>query len=226
MAAHELDNKAERMESHTASAISSLAPELLQNNAIRQMNKAEAAATITSNGFPQLELFDNGASMMKAENASHTLSFKSQYATGSELSSDREMRQVGLKPENVKHTVAKEDGGWTDEKSTVKYPNGVEVTVEARTKHMQSGKDVSVDPEVTVKLPKGYTKDKDGDIKDQNNVTVGQVNEDGTVTMKVRDGKPGEANSYVTQSPAGVTEATVFEHHDNSGIMTTLKVHH
>ncbi len=222
MAAHELDNQAERMESRVASPISSLAPELLQNNSVRHMNKAEAAATITNNGFPQLELFDSGSSMMKADSSTNTLKFASKYETGSELSSDRELKQAGLKPENVKHSVTKEDGGWTDEKSTVKYPNGVEVTVEGRSKHMASGRDVVLDPEVSVKLPKGYTETKDGEIKDNHNVTVGKVNDDGTVTMKVKDAQNGHSSEYVTQSPAGVREETVFEHKNGSGLSGRL----
>lgn len=223
MAAHELDNQAERMESRVASSISSLAPELLQRNSVHQMNKAEAASTITNNGFPQIELFDSGASTMKADSSMNTLKFASKYETGNELSSERELRQVGLKPEHVKHTVAKEDGGWTDEKTTVKYPNGVEVTVEGKTKHSDSGRDVTLAPEVTVKLPKGYTKDKDGDIKDEHNVTVGKINEDGTVTMKVKDAQNGRDSQYVTQSPAGVTEETVFESKNGSGISSRLR---
>lgn len=223
MAAHELDNQAERMESRVANTISSLAPELLQRNSIHQMNKAEAASTITNNGFPQLELFDGGASTMKADSLKGGLKFASKYETGNELSSERELRQVGLKPENVKHTIAKEDGGWTDEKTTVKYPNGVEVTVEGRTKHTDSGRDVTMDPEVTVKLPKGYTKDKDGDIKDEHNVTVGQINKEGAVTMKVKDAQNGHDSQYVTQGPAGVVEETVFESKSGSGISGRLR---
>lgn len=223
MAAHELDNQAERMESRVTSNISSLAPELLQNNSIRQINKAEAAATIANNGFPQLELFDSGSSMMKADSSTNTLKFASKYETGEELASPRELRQVGLKPENVKHTVAKEDGGWTDEKTTVKYPNGVEVTVEGRTKHTDGGRDVVMDPEVSVKLPKGYTRNKDGEIKDEHNVIVGKIDEDGTVTMKVKDAQNGHDSQYVTQSPAGVSETQVFEHKNGTGLLDRLK---
>lgn len=206
MAAHEIDNKAERTESRESNNISSLAPELLQNGSIRQLNKVEAAATITNNGFPQLDLFD-GSAVMKADSTSHALRLSSKYETGSELTSDRELKQVGLDPKHVKHTNVKQDGGWSEESTSVKYPSGIEVTVSGRTKHTDHGTDVVMDPTATIKepLPKGYHKDKDGAILDSSNKKVAEINEDGTVTIKV-------GKEWVTQSPAGVTEAVVFDH--------------
>ncbi len=206
MAAHEIDNKAERTESRESNNISSLAPELLQNGSIRQLNKVEAAATITNNGFPQLDLFD-GSAVMKADSTSHALRLSSKYETGSELTSDRELKQVGLDPKHVKHTNVKQDGGWSEESTSIKYPSGIEVTVSGRTKHTDGGHDVVLDPSATIKepLPKGYHKDKDGAILDSSNKKVAEINEDGTVTIKV-------GKEWVTQSPAGVTEAVVFDH--------------
>lgn len=207
MAAHEIDNKAERSESRESMTISSLAPELLQNGSIRQLNKVESAATITNNGFPQLELFDSGATMMKADSTSHAIKLSSKYETGSELTSDRELKQVGLDPKNVKHTNVKEADGWSKEQSTVKYPSGIEVTVTGRTKHTDHNTEITMDPQATIKepLPKGFHKDKDGAILDRDNKKVAEINEDGTVTIKV-------GKEWVTQSPAGVTEAVVFDH--------------
>lgn len=206
MAAHEIDNKAERTESRESNNISSLAPELLQGS-IRQLNKTESAATITNNGFPQLELFDSGATMMKADSTSHSLNLESKYGTGDELSSSRELKQVGLDPKNVKHTNVDQKDGWSEEKTTVKYPSGIEVTVSGRVKHTDSGNDVILTPTATIKepLPKGYHKDKDGAILDRDNKKVAEIDENGTVTIKV-------GKEWVTQSPAGVTEAVVFDH--------------
>lgn len=216
MAAHEIDNKAERTESRESNNISSLAPELFQNGSIRQLNKMEAAATITNNGFPQLDLFD-GSAVMKADSTSHALRLSSKYETGGELTSDRELKQVGLEPKNVKHTNVKQDGGWSEESTSVKYPSGIEVTVSGRTKHTDHGTDVVMDPTTTIKepLPKGYHKDKDGAILDSSNKKVAEINEDGTVTIKV-------GKEWVTQSPAGVTEAVVFDH--GNGMAGRLKL--
>jgi hypothetical protein len=216
MAGHELDNKAEHMESRQMSTLSSLAPELLTNgSALRQLNKVESTATITNNGFPALELFDSGSSQMKADS---TQKFSSKYETGSELRSDRELKQAGLHPKDVKHTTEKQDDGWTSESTSVKYPNGIEVKVEGHTKHTSHGTDVVVNPTATIKepLPKGYTTDKDGAIMDPAKHKIGQINEDGTVTMKV-------GKDYVTQSPAGITEETVFERKDGTGMLDRLK---
>lgn len=216
MAAHEIDNKAERTESRESNNISSLAPELFQNGSIRQLNKVEAAATITNNGFPQLDLFD-GSAVMKADSTSHSLRLSSKYETGNELTSNRELNQVGLESKNVKHTNVKQDGGWSEESTSVKYPSGIEVTVSGRTKHTDHGTDVVMDPTATIKepLPKGYHKDKDGAILDSSNKKVAEINEDGTVTIKV-------GKEWVTQSPAGVTEAVVFDH--GNGMAGRLKL--
>jgi hypothetical protein len=216
MAAHELDNKAEQMESRQTSNLSSLLPELLNNGSFRQLSKVESSATITNNGFPQLELFDGTATVMKADSA---LRLSSKYETGAELTSDRELKQAGLNPKDVKHKVEKQDDGWTAESTSVKYPNGIEVTVAGRTKHTQNGHDVVMDPTATIKepLPKGYHKDKDGAILDADNKKVAEINKDGTVTIKV-------GKDYVTQSPAGITEETVFEHKNGSGMAGRLKL--
>src|SRR5262249_43980943 len=100
----------------------------------------------------------------------------------------------------------------TQESSTVKYPNGLEVTVNGRTKHMPSGSDVVMDPEASLKepLPKGFHQDKDGAVRDAGNNKVAQINEDGTVTVKV-------GKEYLTQGPAGVREETVIEGKKGTG---------
>ena len=216
MAAHELDNKAEHMEAAQTSNLSSLLPDLLQNGSLRQLSQLESSATITNNGFPQLELVDGNTALMKSESA---LRLSSKYETGAELTSDRELKQAGLNPKDVKHTVEKQDSGWTQESTSVKYPNGIEVTVAGRTKHMPNGHDVAMDPSASIKepLPKGYHKDTDGAIMDANNKKVAQINEDGTVTLKV-------GNGYLTQGPAGVTEATVFEGKNGSGMVGRIQV--
>ena len=120
MAAHEIDNKAERTESRESNNISSMAPELFQTGSVRQLNKVESAATMANNGFPQVELFD-GSAVMKADSTSHALRLSSKYETGGELTSDRELKQAGLDPKNVKHIV-KQDDGWSVESTSVKYP--------------------------------------------------------------------------------------------------------
>lgn len=216
MAGHELDNKAEQMESRQASNFSSMLPELLQNGSFHQPSKLESSATITNNGFPQLDLFDGNTALMKADS---TLKLASKYETGAELTSDRELKQAGLNPKDVKHSVEKQDGGWTQESSSVKYPNGIEVTVTGRTKHTSNGHDAVMDPSASIKepLPKGFHKDKDGAILDADNKKVAQINEEGTVTIKV-------GKQYLTQGPAGVTEATVFEHRNGSGMVGRIQV--
>jgi hypothetical protein len=173
---------------------------------------------MTKYGFPDFELGSGNTALMKPD---HVLSFKSKYETGDELTSDRELKQAGLNPKDVKHTVKQADDGSADESTSVKYPNGIEVTVSGHTKHKADGKDDAAHPTATIKepLPKGYHKDKDGGILDASNKKIGQINEDGTVTMKVGD-------QYVTQGPAGVTEATVFESKHGSGMIERLKVKH
>jgi hypothetical protein len=221
MAGQELDFRAEQMDAHQASNLSSMLPELLQNNSFRQQNQFDSAATIANNGFPQFELFDGGASVMKADSADSAHRLNSKYETGAELTSDRELKQAGLNPKDVKHTIAKKDGGWTEESTSAKYPGGLEVTVTGRTKHMPSGNDVVMEPEAKVKepLPKNYRKDKDGAIFDGNNKKVAQINDDGTVTVKV-------GKDYVTQGPAGVVEETVLESKSGAGMIGRIKVKH
>jgi hypothetical protein len=216
MAGHELNNKAENMESRQTSNPSSLSPELFQSGSIHQLNKLERSATITNNGFPQLELVDGNTALMRADTA---LRLSSKYETGAELTSDRELKQAGLNPKDVKHTIEKQDGGRTQEGTSVKYPNGIEVTVVGETKHMANGHDVAAQPTASIKepLPKGYHKDKDGAILDTNNNKVAEINEDGTVTIKV-------GKQYLTQGPAGVTEATVIERKNGSGIAGRIQV--
>jgi hypothetical protein len=216
MAAHELDNKAERMESRQTRNLSSLAPELLQNGSFRQISKLESSATITNNGFPQLELVDGNTALMKSESA---LRLSSKYETGNEFTSDRELKQAGLNPKDVKHTVEKQDSGSTEESTSVKYPNGIEVTVVGRTTHMPSGRDVVMTPDASIKepLPKGYHKDEDGAILDANHKKVAQINDDGTVTVKVGKG-------YLTQGPAGITETSVVEGKNGSGLVGRIPV--
>ena len=206
MAAHEIENKGDRTESRESNNISSLAPELFQNGSIRQLNKVESAATITNNGFPQMDLFD-GSAVMKADSTSHALRLSSKYETGGELTSDRELKQAGLDPKHVKHTLVNNKDGGSDESTTVKYPSGIEVTVSGSTRHTSHNTDIVMDPSATIKepLPKGYHKDKDGAILDSSNKKVAEINDDGTVTIKV-------GKQWVTQSPAGVTEAVVFDH--------------
>jgi len=215
MAAHEFDNKAEHLEARNTSTFSSLLPELLQNGSFRQLTKLESAATITNNGFPQLDLVDGNTALMKSDSA---LRLSSKYETGAELTSDRELKQAGLNPKDVKHTVEKQDSGTTQESTSVKYPNGIEVTVVGRTKHMPSGHDVVMTPETSIKepLPHGYHKDNDGAILDANHKKVAQINEDGTVTVKV-------GKEYLTQGPAGVTEATVVEGRNGSGMVGRIQ---
>jgi hypothetical protein len=219
MAGQELDFRAEQMDARQASSLSSLAPDLLQNGSFRQLNQFDSSATITNNGFPDIELFDGNTALMKADTADSALRLSSKYETGAELTSDRELKQAGLNPKDVKHKVAKQDGGWTEESTSVKYPSGLEVTVSGRTKHMPSGNDVVMEPEATVKepLPKGFRKDKDGAIFDGSNKKIAQINEDGTVTVKV-------GKDYVTQGPAGVREETVFESKTGSGMLDRMKV--
>lgn len=216
MVAHELDTKAEQIEARQTSNLSSLSADLFQGSSLRQLNQFESSKTIANNGFPQLDLVDGNTAIMKADSA---LRLSSKYETGAELTSDRELKQAGLNPKDVKHTVTKEADGWTDEKTSVKYPSGIEVTVEGRTKHTANGTDVTMDPTATIKepLPKGFHKDKDGSILDAENKKVAQINDDGTVTIKV-------GKQYLTQGPAGVTEATVFEHKSGSGLVDRLKV--
>lgn len=218
MAAQELDFRAEQMESRQASNLSAILPDFLQNNSFRQLNQFDSAATIANNGFPQVDLFD-GSAVMKADSVDSALRLNSKYETGAELTSDIELKQAGLNPKDVKHTVAKKDGGWTEESTSVKYPSGLEVTVSGRTKHMPSVHDVVMDPEATVKepLPNGYRKDKDGGIFDRSNKKVAQINDDGTVTVKV-------GKDYVTQGPAGVVEETVFESKSGAGMIGRVKV--
>lgn len=202
MAGKEFDNRAERMESPTTSSLSALAPEIMHDDLFQQFNQQDSFNAIGKHGFPQLELVNSVVAEMKSGG---TLKIESKYQTGAELASDRELRQAGLHPKDVKHKIEKEDSG-TKESTTVKYPNGLEVNVTGRTKHMPSGRDVVLNPEPTVKepLPKGYHKEKDGAILDASNKKIAQINDDGTVTVKV-------GNQYLTQGPAGVTEATVIE---------------
>ncbi len=78
---------------------------------------------------------------------------------------------------------------------------------------------VVMDPDATIKepLPKGFRKDKDGGILDANNVKVAQINEDGTVTVKV-------GKDYLTQGPAGVREESgVIESKQGKGITGRIK---
>lgn len=218
MAGQELDFRAEQVDARQASSFASQLPELLQNDSLRQLNKFDSSTTITNNGFPQMELFDGGTSLMKADNANSALRFGSKYETGAELTSDRELKQAGLNPKDVKHTV-KEEGDTTKESSSVKYPSGLEVTVSGQTKHLPNGTDVAAKPIATIKepLPKGFTKDKDGAILDADKRKVAQINEDGTVTVKV-------GKDYVTQSPAGVKEETVLESKRDGSMLGRMKV--
>lgn len=228
MAAHELDNKtSERMESRETAALSTQFTALLKDGSFPQLSNFDAAATIANNGFPQLELFDSGNSTMQADSKINTLSIKSAYESGAELTSDRELKQAGLNPKNIEHKITqdKDNKAWSTESTTVKYPNGVEVTVSGRVKHVEhkapdgkvSSTDIAMDPEATVNLPKGFHKDKDGNITDANNIRIGSINDDGTVTMKV-------GKDYVTQSPAGVSEETVFESKRGAGMTGRLKI--
>jgi hypothetical protein len=216
MAGHELDNKAENMESRQKSNLSPLSPELFQSGSIHQLNKLERSAAIASNGFPQLDIVDGNTALMRADTA---LRLSSKYETGAEFTTDRELKQAGLNPKDVKHTIEKQDGGRTQESTSVKYPNGIEVTVVGETKHMANGHDVAAHPTATIKepRPKGYYEDQDGAILDTNNNKVAEINADGTVTVKV-------GKKYLTQSPAGLTEATVIERKNGSGVATRIPV--
>lgn len=216
MAAHELDTKAEQIEARQTSNLSSLSADLLQGGSLRQLSQFESAKTMANNGFPQLELVDGNTALMRADS---NLRLASKYETGAELTSDRELKQAGLNPKDVKHTVKQDADGWTNEKTTVKYPSGIEVTVEGKTKQMESGNTAWLEPSATIKepLPKGFHKDKDGSIMNSHNEKVAQINDDGTVTIKV-------GKQYLTQGPAGVTEATVFEHKNGQGLVGRLKV--
>jgi len=214
MAGQEVDFRAEQMNSRQESSLTSMLPDLLQNGSFHQMKPFHSAATIANNGFPKVELFDVKTDFVKSNSADSSLRLASKYETGSELTSDRELKQAGLNPKDVKHKVVNRGDGWTEESTSVKYPSGIEVTVTGRSKHMSNGRDVVLDPEATVKepLPKGYRKDKDGAIFDSSNRKVAQINEDGTVTIKV-------GKDYVTQGPAGVREETVFESKTGSGMI-------
>jgi len=219
MAGQEVDFRAEQMNSRQESSLTSMLPDLLQNGSFHQMKPFHSAATIANNGFPKVELFDVKTDFVKSNSADSSLRLASKYETGSELTSDRELKQAGLNPKDVKHKVVNRGDGWTEESTSVKYPSGIEVTVTGRSKHMSNGRDVVSDPEATVKepLPKGYRKDKDGAIFDSSNRKVAQINEDGTVTIKV-------GKDYVTQGPAGVREETVFESKTGSGMIGRMKM--
>lgn len=72
MAAQELDFRAEQVELRQASNLSAILPDLLQNTSFRQLNQFDSAATIASNGFPQVDLFDgSGAGMIGRVKVKH-----------------------------------------------------------------------------------------------------------------------------------------------------------
>ena len=213
MAGSEIDYKAEQFESRQSTSNAALMPDIMQNDLFRQLSQFDGSNTINKNGFPQLELFDGSTAQMKSEKS--TL-LQSKYDTGVELITDRELRQAGLNPKNVKHTYKEEKNGDSTETTSVKYPNGLEVSVTGKTKHTPNG-DVVGTPEAQIKepMPKGYHKDSDGFIRDAGNNRVARINEDGTVTVKV-------GKEYLTQGPSGVREEVVIEGRDGKGIVNRI----
>ena len=166
----------------------------------------------SASGF---EIFDSSKAM-KADAKPDAAQVKSPFSTGVELHG-KELDQAGIKHENVKHEISKDAQGTVHEKSTVKYPDGLEVTVHGTGEHTQqteSGRNVKIEAGsmTTVDhLPKGYEVTTDGDIKNGNGDTVAHINGDGTVSVKVK----GE---WVRQGPNGVSEDEgVLESHQPKG---------
>ncbi|MGH9548848.1 MAG: hypothetical protein ACRD3W_05700 [Terriglobales bacterium] len=204
MGTHEFDNRAENAESSHENKFSTMLTELMKNDSLRQPSQADSTATLTKHGFPQLDLIGDDLPQAKAD---APVAFKSTYETGNEFTSERELKQAGLNPKDVHHSTTKEAGG-TKETTSVKYPNGIEVTV---TGHQgKDGEALEPVPQIKEPLPKGFHKDKDGQIVDGHNQTVAQINEDGTVSVKV-------GKQWLKQTPAGVQEDTVVESHHGSG---------
>lgn len=211
------NSKAENFDAgREANNISSLSADLLQNNDLyRQFSRNDGSNTIEDKGFPSLMIGDN-----EKEAKGETSQFKSKfagvnspYADGTELITDRELKQAGLNPRDVKHTTSPKDAnGATEESTSVKYPNGLEVTVHGRSKVSDHGTTVTLQPEAEVKLPKGFHRDKDDPnvILDKEGKNVATINDDGTVTVKV-------GKDYLNQGPAGVKEETVIESHTSPG---------
>lgn len=124
---------------------------------------------------------------------------KSQFDTGLELHG-RELTQAGLKPENVKHDIKKDADGTIQESSTVKYPDGLEIEVNGTGEHKVGKVTITGTSEVEIKnLPKGYKVHEDGNITNKDGEAVAHVNDDGTVSVKVK-------GQWLRQGPAGVRE--------------------
>lgn len=214
------NNRAEQLESsRESSSMSALSIDLLQNNDLfRQLTKPDAMDPLGNNGFPELMLEDKQAKGDTTQMKSKFAGIKSPYADGTELITDRELRQAGLNPKDVKHqTLPKDKDGVTEESTSVKYPNGLEVTVKGRTKTSDHGNQVTLQPDPDVKLPQGFQRSKDDPnvILDKTGKSVATINDDGTVTVKV-------GKDFVNQGPAGIREATVIESRKNGGRITTI----
>ncbi len=218
------NNKAEQMEaSRESSNVSAMSTDLLQNNDLyRQLKQHDSSNPIEKNGFPDLMIEDKEAKGETAQFKSKFTDGKSPYSTGTELTTERELKQAGLNPKDVKHTSApKDENGVTAESTTVKYPNGLEVTVHGRSKVSDHGNPVTMQPEVDIKLPKDLHRDKDdpNTILNKEGKKVAEINEDGTVSVKV-------GKDYVNQGPSGVREEEgVIESHRGKGKVTNIKVH-
>jgi len=165
---------------------------------VKPDNLGKEGRISSASGF---ELFDP-TKAMKAESAS----IKSPFNTGVELHG-QELDQAGIKHENVKHEITKDaNTGAVHEKSTVKYPDGLEIEVNGTSEHRTGGRvtDVSTSMTEIKNLPKGYeikpSEDmSEADIVNAKGETVAHQNSDGTVSVKVKD-------QWVRQGPAGVRE--------------------
>jgi hypothetical protein len=190
------------------SNLSSMTLDLMQSDLYRQLNHRDSSADVLQNGFPDLK-FDKAEAREESKAQKKFADPNSPFATGAELISERELKQAGLAPSKVNHESTNGKDGSKSEKTTVKYPDGLEVTVNGNIK--ANGSIEGVQTEVT--LPKNYSRDpKNHDvILDAKRQPVAQINEDGTVTVKVTD-------QWVEQSPAGITEATVSQRRDGKGI--------
>lgn len=206
MADQEISNsRFERTEAASESnSLSAMSIELLNNDVYQQFNQYDSSKAVEGNGFPSL-MIDDGASA-KTESAQFKSKYtdaKSPFHTGEELTTDRELRQVGLKPENVKHTSSKDADGDYHESTTVKYPNGLEVTTSGEhSPGRKMGRVQVIDSEIKtqdIKMPKDWTQDAEGTVRDTKGNVQAQVNNDGSVTVKVGD-------NYVNQAPNGVSE--------------------
>lgn len=189
-----------------AGSLSSMSLNLMQSDFFRQLKQSDSSNSTLKNALPELQIKMDGKE--NSEISSHKYADShSPFANGAELITERELKQAGLNPKNVKHEEHSGKNGETSEKTTVKYPDGLSVTVEGKPSSDKSAGQTSAH----VDLPQGYSRDSKSDaIYDRSGKIVAKVDGD-RVTVKV-NGK------WLDQTPAGVSEATVIESRDGRAI--------